>query len=122
MRKSLPQKARRVICFGDDRARCIDKFIQSDFEISWRENVVRVGRKTESDREKFIDPKSGARSHAGEMRVHMIDAHLPQEESNMDRLVKPKEIGAASPFIERGDNVCADLSCFGGASNFFQQF
>jgi hypothetical protein len=121
MRKSLAQKSRGIICFRDDCTRCVAKFIQSDFELPRRKNVVRVGGKTERDGKKLVDPKSGARSHAGEMRVHMIYPHLPQAPSNMDRLVKPKEIGAASPFIECGDNVCADLPFFCGVSNFFQQ-
>ena len=121
MRESLTQKARGVIRFGDDCTRCIDKFIQSDLELPRRENVVRVRGKTESDRKKSVYPESSARSHAGEMSVHMIDPHLPQAQSNIDRLVKPKEIGAAAPFIQGGDNVCAELSVFCGASNVFQQ-
>src|SRR6185503_4675059 len=87
-----------------------------------RENVIRVRGKTESDRKKLVYPKSSARSHTGEMSVHMIDPHLPQAQTNVDRLIKPKEISAASPFIQGGENVCAELPFFCGASNFFQQF
>src|SRR5438094_10258647 len=122
MRESVAQKARGVIRFGDDYARSIDEFIQSDFELPRRENVVRVGGKTESDRKKLVYPKSSARSHAGEMSVHMIDSHLPQAQTNVDRLVEPKEIGAAIPFIQGGDNVCAELPFFRDTSNVFQQF
>src|SRR6266540_5022531 len=122
MRESFAQKACGEIRFGDDCARFIHNFIQSDFELPRRENVVRVRGKTESDRKKLVDPKSSARSHAGEMRVDVIDPHCPQEQTNVDRLVEPKEIGAATPFIQSGDNVCADLPFFCGASNFFQQF
>src|SRR5258708_25624323 len=100
MRELVAQKARGVIRFRDDRARCIDKFIQSDFELPRRENVVRVRGKTESDRKKLVYPENSTRSHAGEMSVHMIDPHLPQAQTNVDRLVKPKEIGAAIPFIQ----------------------
>ena len=87
MRESLAQKARGIVRFGDDCARGIDKFIQSDFELPRRENVVRVRGKTESDRKKFVDPESGARSHAGEMSVHMIDPHFSQAQSNVDGLI-----------------------------------
>jgi hypothetical protein len=66
-----------------------------------------VRGKTESDREKFIDPESRARSHAGEMSVHMTDPHFPQAQPNIDRLVKPKEIRAASPFIQGVHDVRA---------------
>src|SRR5262249_45583613 len=116
------QKARGVICFGDDCARCIDKFIQSDFKLLGRENVVGVRGKTKTDREKFVNPESSARSHAGEMSVQMLDPHLSQAQSNVDRLVEAKEVREASPFIQGGDNVCAEPSFFCGASNFLQQF
>ena len=118
----LAQKTRGIIRFGDDYARSIHKFIQSDFELPRGENVVRVRGKTESDRKKLVYPKSSARSHAREMSVHVVNLHLLQAQTNVDRLVKPKEIGAASPFIQGGDNVCADLPFLCGASNFFQQF
>src|SRR4030095_13422428 len=121
IRESVAQKTRGVIRFGDDRTRCIDKFIQSDFELPRREHVVRVRGKTKSDRKKLVYPESRASSHAGEMSVHMIDPHLPQAQTNVDRLVKAKEIGAAPPFIQGGDNVCAELPFFCGASNVFQQ-
>src|SRR5258708_19262663 len=121
MRESVAQKPRGVIRLGDDRARCIDKFIQSDFELPRRENVVRVRGKTESDRKKLVYPESSARSHAGEMSMHMIDPHLPQAQTNVDRLVKPKEISTAIPFIQGSDNVCAELPLFCGASNVFHQ-
>ena len=42
----------------------------------------------------------------------MIDPHCLQAQKDVDRLVEPKEIGAAPPFIQGGDNVCADLSLF----------
>src|SRR4029077_13867170 len=122
MRKSLAQKARGIIRFGYDHARSIHKFIQSDFELPRRKNVVGVRGKTERDRKKLVYPKSSARSHAREMSVHMIYPHCLQAQTNVDRLVKPKEIGAAVPLIQGGDNVCADLPFFGGASDFFQQF
>src|SRR5205085_4534391 len=96
-------------------------FIQSDFELPRGENVVRVCGKTESDRKKLVYPESSARSHAGEMGVHTIDPHLLQAQTNIDRLVKPKEIGAAIPFIQGGDNVHTELPFFRGASNVFQQ-
>src|SRR4029079_10888058 len=51
----------------------------------------------------------------------MIDPHFLQAQTNVDGLIEPKKIGAATPFIEGGDNVCADLSFFCGVSNFFQQ-
>src|SRR5205814_2796050 len=121
IRESVAQKARGVIRFGDDRTRRIAKFIQSDFKLPRRENVVCVRGKTESDRKKSIDPESSAGSHAGEMRVHMIDPHFSQAQTNVDRLVKAKEIGAAAPFIQSGDNVCAELPFVCGASKVFQQ-
>ena len=99
MRELVAQKARGVIRFGYDCARFIHKFIQSDFELPRRENVVGVRGKTESDRKKLVYPKSSACSHAGEMSVHMIYLHCPQAQTNVDRLVKPKEIVAATPFI-----------------------
>ena len=121
MRESLAQKARGVIRFGDDCARCIHKFIQSDFELPRRENVVRVRGKTESDRKKLVYPKSSARSHAGEMRVNMIDPHFLQAQTNVDRLIEPKEIGAA-PHSSRAATMSAPSFCFFcGVSNFFQQ-
>ena len=119
MQESLAQKTRSVIRFGNDCARCIDEFIQSDFELPRRENVVRVRGKTESDREKFVDPESSARSHAGEMSVHMIDPHCLQAQANVNRLVKPKKIGTAAPFIQGRDDLGAELLFFRGASNFF---
>src|SRR5262245_31588930 len=121
MRESLAQKARGVICFGDDCARCIDKFIESDLELSRRENVVCVRGKTESDRKKFIDPESSSRSHAGKVRVHMINPHFLQAEANVDGLVQSKKIRAAPPFIQGGDSVCRDRPFFCGVSNFFDQ-
>src|SRR5262249_13534903 len=121
MRESLAQKARGVICFGHDCARCIDKFIKSDLELSRRENVVCVRGKTESDRKKFIDPESSSRSHAGEVRVHMINPHFLQAEANIDGLVEPKKIRAAPPFIEGADNFSAQPLFSLSASNFIQQ-
>src|SRR4029453_18827773 len=102
-------------------ARCIYKFIQPDFELSRRKNVVRVSGKTKSDRKEFVDPEGSSRSHTGEMRVHMIDPHLPQKQSNVDRLIESKEIGTAPPLIQGADNVRADLPFPCGASNVFQQ-
>src|SRR4029077_11187902 len=122
MRELVAQKARGVIRFGYDHARSIHKFIQSDFELPRSENVVRVRGKTESDRKKLVYPKSSACSHSGEMSVHMIYLHCPQAQTNVDRLVKPKEIGAATTFIQGSDNVYADLPFFCGVSNIFQQF
>src|SRR4029077_21082251 len=91
MRESLAQEARCIIRFGYDHARSIHKFIQSDFELPRGEDVVRVRGKTESDRKKLVDPESSARSHAGEMSVHVIDPHCPQAQSNVERLVESKE-------------------------------
>ena len=99
MSEPLAQKARSVIRFGYDRARFVDKFIQSDFELPRGKNVVRVRGKTKSDRKKSVYPKSSARSHASEMSVHMINPYCPQAKTNVDRLVKPKEIGASPPVI-----------------------
>ena len=121
MRESLAQEARSVIRFGYDHARFIHKFIQSDFELPRRENVVRVRGKTEIDRKKLVYPKSSSRSHTGEMSVQMIDPHCLQAQTNVYRLVEPKEIGAASPFIKSGNNIWAKLPFFCGESNFFQQ-
>src|SRR6186713_1475010 len=122
MRKSIAQKTGGVICFGYDYACCTHKFVQCDLELSRRKNVVRVRGKTESDRKKLVYPKSSARSHASEMSVHVIDPHCLQAQTNVNRLVKPKKIGAAIPFIQDGDNLCADLPFFCGASNLFQEF
>src|SRR5262245_50811374 len=58
MRESLTQKAQGVIRFSDDRARCINKFIQSDFELSRRKNIVRVRGETETDGKKLVNPES----------------------------------------------------------------
>src|SRR5205823_12407920 len=122
MRESLAQKARGVIRFGDDCARSIDKFIQCDFELPRRENVVRVRGKTESNGKKSGDPESSTRSHTGEMSMHMIDPHFAQAQSTINRLVEPKEIGPASPCIQGRHNVYVELPFFCGASNVFQQF
>src|ERR1044071_5460683 len=113
-RELLAQKARSVIRFGDDYARLIHKLIQSDFELPRRKNVIRVRGKTESDRKKFVYPESRTRSHSGEMSVHMIDPHCLQPQTNVDRLVKPKEIGSASPLIQSGDDLCAKRPFFCG--------
>src|SRR5436309_16087530 len=102
MREWLAQKARGVIRFGNDCACCIDKFIQSDFELPRSENVVRMRGKTETDWKKFPDPESGARSHTSEMSVHSVDPRFPQAKSNVNGLVEAKEIGAAPPFIQGG--------------------
>src|SRR5207247_5905426 len=110
MRESVAQKARGVIRFGYDRTRCINKFVQSDFELPRRENVVRVRGKTESDRKKLVYPESSARSHAGEMGVNMIDPNLLQAQTNVDRMVKTKEIGAVITFIPGGANVCTETT------------
>src|SRR6185369_6825772 len=106
----------------DDCSRFIDKFIKSNFEMPRSENIVRMRGKTESDRKKIVYPKSSARSHAGEMSVHVTDPHLAQAQSNVDRLIKPKEIGATTPFIQGSDNILARLLPFCSAPDFFQEF
>src|SRR5262249_50971935 len=119
--KSLTQELRGVIRFGDDCPRRINEFVQSDFELPWRENVVRVCCKAETDLKKFVDPEGSARGHASEMRVHVRNAHLAQQQPDINSLVKSKEIGAAPPFIERGDNVRGEFPLLGGVSNVLQQ-
>ena len=102
--EALLQKPFRVISFGNDHARCIDKLIQTNFKLSRRKNIVGVRGKTERDREKPGDPESGARGHSCEMRVHMMNPHLLQAQADVSRLIQSKKIGAPAPFIERGDN------------------
>src|SRR6478735_4165645 len=106
MSELVAQKARCVIRFGYDHARFIHKFIQSDFELPRRENVVGVRGETESDREKLVYPKSSACSHAGEMSGHMIYLLCPKAQTNVERLEKPKETAGAAPFTRGGENVC----------------
>ena len=53
---------------------------------------------------KFVDPKSRARGHSHEMRVHMTDPHFLEAQSNVNSLIEPKKIRAPPPFIERRDD------------------
>ncbi len=76
--KAFFQKLRRVVGLGNDCARGIDKFIETDLEVSWRENVVCVRGKAEIDAEKLVDPKSGAGGETGEVRVNMVNSEIAQ--------------------------------------------
>src|SRR5205823_13072537 len=67
-RDAFLQKLLRIIARSDDYARCIDKLIKPDLEVSRCENVVRVRGKAEGQREKFVDPESCARCHRSEER------------------------------------------------------
>src|SRR6266496_3660287 len=78
--------------------------------------------KAKTDREKSADPKSGARSHSGEVRVHVANSEFLQTQSNIHRLIKTKKIGASAPLVESSDNFCSDFSLFRGLANVIQQF
>ena len=110
--ESLTQKLRGVIRFGHDCTRRLDKLIQADFEVTRRKNVICVRGKTETDSKKFVDPEGRARGHAGEMRVHMANPHFTQAQSDVNRLVQPKEISASPPFLQRGHNLWIELPLF----------
>ena len=75
--KTPSQKLCRIIGFGNDQAGGIDKFIEADLEISWRENVVRVRGKAEANPKKLVDPKSGPRSEAGKVRLELKTSRSP---------------------------------------------
>ena len=68
------QKFFGVIGLGNDYARCIDKFVQTDLEISRRKNVIGMRGKAESDWEELADPEGSARGHSSEVRVNMSES------------------------------------------------
>ena len=51
-----------------------------------------------------MDPESRARGHSRKMGVNMANPQLLQAQADLHCLIKPKEIGPSSPFIERDDN------------------
>ena len=105
--KTPSQKLCRIIGFGNDQAGGIDKFIEADLEVSWRENVVRVRGKAEANAKKLVDPKSGPRGEAGKVRVDMVNPAFSQPDSHINGLVETKKIGMSPPFIKGGN----DLAC-----------
>ena len=116
--ESLSQESRGVIGHGNDYARCIDKLIEPNLEISRRKNVVGVCGKTKCDWKKSGDPESRARRHSREVRVNMANPHFSQAQADIYGLVKAQKIGAAVPFIESTDDFRRQLSFFGSAMNF----
>ena|SRR5437667_8345912 len=102
--KVLAQEFFRVIGFGNDYTRCIDKVVQTDLELAWCENVIGVGGKAEGDWEKFADPESSARGHSGEVGVNVTNAHFLQAQSDINCLIKTEKISAAAPLIESSDD------------------
>ena len=46
------------------------------------------------------------------MCVYMLDPHFPQPQTNINRLIQPKEIRAATPFIQRGNDIRGELPFF----------
>src|SRR5436309_138546 len=98
--ETFPQELLRVIRFSNNHARCADKFVQTDLEIPWREDVIGVRGKAKSDWKKFGDPESGARRHASEVCMNMADLHLLQAQPDINSLVKSKKIGSSAPLIE----------------------
>ena len=110
--KTLSQKLLRVIGFGNDYTRCLDKFVQTDLEIPWRKNVVCVRGKAKSDWKKFGDPESGARSHPGEVCMNVVDSHVLQAQSDIHSLIKAKKIGAPAPLIESSNDYWTESSFF----------
>src|SRR5438034_5596771 len=117
----LAQEFFRIIGFGNDYTRCIDKFVQTDLEISRRENIIGMSGKAESDWEKPADPKSGARGHSSEVRVNVTNPHFLQTQSDINCLIKTEKISAAPPFIENSDDFSGQLPFFRSAADFAQQ-
>ena len=76
--KPFLQKVRSEIAYGHGRPGRFHELVEADFEIARRENVVRMPGEAELDAEELVDPKRGARGHAGKMRVHMVDAFFLQ--------------------------------------------
>src|SRR5712692_5791023 len=119
--KALFQKLCCVIGLGNDGARGIEKFIETDLEVSRRENVVCVRGKAEIDAEELVDPTSGARGETGEVRVDVANSEIGQAQPNINRLIKTKKIGSPFPFIKRGNDLSREVSLFGSSMDFVQQ-
>src|SRR5438045_7049433 len=102
--ETFSQELLRVISFGNNYARRLDKFVQTDLETSWRKNVIGVRGKAKSDWKKFGDPESCARCHASEVRMNMTDPRLLQAQPDMNSLIKAQKIRATAPLIESSDN------------------
>jgi hypothetical protein len=120
--EALLQKFLGIIAYRDDYVRSIDKLIRPNLEVSRRENVIRVRGEAESDWEKFVDPESRARCHSHEVGVNMAYPHFPEAQSNVNSLIEPKKIRAATPFIQRSDDFLSELPLFGRPPNAVQQF
>ena len=103
--EALAQELCRVIGLGNDYARCIDKFVQTDLVISRRENIIGMGSKAESDWEEFAGPESGARGHSSEVCVNITNPDLLQTQSDINCLIKTEKIGTPAPLIESADNL-----------------
>ena len=103
--EALAQEFFRVIGLGNDDTRCIDKFVQTDLEISRRENIIGVGSKAESDWEEFADPESSARGHSSEVCVNVTNPDFLQAQSDINCLIKTEKIGTPAPLIESADNL-----------------
>jgi hypothetical protein len=108
--ETLLQKFLRVIGLGADYTRCIDKLVQTNLEISRRENIIGVSGKAESDWEKSADPKSGARGYSSEVCVNVTNPDFLQAQSDISCLIKTEKIGAPPPLIQCGDNFSRYLS------------
>src|SRR5215471_8017430 len=109
-RETFSQELLRVIGLRNDYARCANKFVQIDLEISGRKNIVGVSSQTKSDWEKFRDPESGACRHSSEVCMDAVDAGLSQAQSDINSLIKSEKIGAPTPFIESSNNLWSELS------------
>src|SRR6266700_7295794 len=114
--EALAQEFFRVIGLGNDCTRCIDKFVQTDLEISRRKNIIGVGGKAESDWEEFADPESSARGHSSEVCVNVTNPYFLQAQSDINCLIKTEEICAAPPFIENSDDFSGQLPLFRSAA------
>src|SRR5213595_2963710 len=121
IRKALLQKFLCVIRFGNNYTRCIKEFIEPNLKISGRENIVGMRGKAKSNSKKSVHPESGARGHSSKVRVDMTNPHFLQSQSNIDRLIEPKKIGAPAPLIESADNLPRSFSLFCRVTDFSQQ-
>src|SRR5262245_34435864 len=91
LRETFSQELLRVIGFCNDYARCANKFVQTDLEISWRKNIVGVSSQTKSDWKKFRDPESGACRHTSEVCMDVVDAGLSQAQSDTNSLISRRK-------------------------------
>ncbi len=100
-REAFPQLPRGKVAHGDDRARCGKDARQANDKVSRRENVVRVRCQAKLDPEKLVQPKRGARGHAGKVRMDPREARALHSQAHVRRLVKAEEIRLPAPALQR---------------------